>query len=335
MIVRGANWIPDHAYLTEMTPERYAERIDDAIEANVNLLRIWGGGIYESDDLYDRCDELGVLVWQDFLFACAAYAEEPWLADEVEPEVREAVTRLSPHPSLVVWNGNNENLVAYAEWGWRPSLVGRTWGNGYYRSLLPAVVAELDPTRPYTPGSPFSFDEYLHPNDDRNGTVHIWDVWNTKDYTAYADWHPGSSRSSGTRVRPLVDAHRRGARRAPRPGRPRDARPPEGARGQPEARRRHARTPARAPEREDWHWAAQLNQAHAIRFGMDWFRSRTPDNTGMVVWQLNDDWPVVSWALVDHAGHRKPVWYAVRQAYRPVLATVQPRRTAAARRSSS
>ncbi len=75
---------------------------------------------------------------------------------------------------------------------------------------------------------------------------------------------------------------------------------------------------------EDWHWAAQLNQAHAIRFGMDWFRSRTPDNTGMVVWQLNDDWPVVSWALVDHAGHRKPVWYAVRQAYRPVLATVQP-----------
>ncbi|WP_144801731.1 glycosyl hydrolase 2 galactose-binding domain-containing protein [Curtobacterium sp. BH-2-1-1] len=325
VIVRGANWIPDHAYLTEMTPERYAERIDDAIEANVNLLRVWGGGIYESDDLYDRCDELGVLVWQDFLFACAAYAEEPWLADEVEPEVREAVTRLSPHPSLVVWNGNNENLVAYAEWGWRPSLVGRTWGNGYYRSLLPAVVAELDPTRPYTPGSPFSFDEYLHPNDDRNGTVHIWDVWNTKDYTAYADWRPRfvaefgyqgppawSTLSAVVHDEPLdPDGHEMLVHQKAHEGNRKLA---DGMRG-------HIPEPRSI---EDWHWAAQLNQAHAIRFGMDWFRSRTPDNTGMVVWQLNDDWPVVSWALVDHAGHRKPVWYAVRQAYRPVLATVQP-----------
>nr|WP_289473160.1 glycoside hydrolase family 2 protein [Curtobacterium caseinilyticum] len=325
VIVRGANWIPDHAYLTEMTPERYAERIDDAIEANVNLLRVWGGGIYESDDLYDRCDELGVLVWQDFLFACAAYAEEPWLADEVEPEVREAVTRLSPHPSLVVWNGNNENLVAYAEWGWRPSLVGRTWGNGYYRSLLPAVVAELDPTRPYTPGSPFSFDEYLHPNDDRNGTVHIWDVWNTKDYTAYADWRPRfvaefgyqgppawSTLTAVVHDEPLdPDGHEMLVHQKAHEGNRKLA---DGMRG-------HLPEPRSI---EDWHWAAQLNQAHAIRFGMDWFRSRTPDNTGMVVWQLNDDWPVVSWALVDHAGHRKPVWYAVRQAYRPVLATVQP-----------
>ncbi|MFJ2980756.1 glycoside hydrolase family 2 protein [Curtobacterium sp. NPDC087082] len=325
VIVRGANWIPDHAYLTEMTAERYAERIDDAVEANVNLLRIWGGGIYESDDLYDRCDELGILVWQDFLFACAAYAEEPWLADEVEPEVREAVTRLSPHPSLVVWNGNNENLVAYAEWGWRPSLVGRTWGNGYYRSLLPAIVAELDPTRPYTPGSPFSFDEYLTPNDERNGSVHIWDVWNRLDYRSYADWQPRfvaefgfqgppawSTLTAVVHDEPLdPDGHEMLVHQKAHEGNRKLA---DGMRG-------HLPAPTTI---EDWHWAAQLNQAHAIRFGMEWFRSRTPDNTGMVVWQLNDDWPVVSWALVDHAGHRKPVWYAVRQAYRPVLSTVQP-----------
>ncbi|WP_263091859.1 glycoside hydrolase family 2 protein [Curtobacterium sp. RIT-PI-V] len=325
VIVRGANWIPDHAYLTEMTSERYADRIDDAIEANVNLLRIWGGGIYESDDLYDRCDELGVLVWQDFLFACAAYAEEPWLADEVEPEVREAVTRLSPHPSLVVWNGNNENLVAYAEWGWRPSLVGRTWGNGYYRSLLPSIVAELDPTRPYTPGSPFSFDEYLTPNDERNGSVHIWDVWNRLDYRAYADWNPRfvaefgfqgppawSTLTAVVHDEPLdPDGHEMLVHQKADQGNRKLA---DGMRG-------HLPTPTGI---EDWHFASQLNQAHAIRFGMEWFRSRTPDNTGMIVWQLNDDWPVVSWALVDHAGIRKPVWYAVRQAYQPVLLTVQP-----------
>ncbi|MGY2900108.1 beta-mannosidase [Curtobacterium sp. PvP017] len=331
VIVRGANWIPDHAYLTEMTPERYADRIDDAIDANVNLLRVWGGGIYESDDLYDRCDELGVLVWQDFLFACAAYAEEPWLADEVEPEVREAVTRLSPHPSLVVWNGNNENLVAYAEWGWRPSLVGRTWGNGYYRSLLPSIVAELDPTRPYTPGSPFSFDEYLTPNDERNGSVHIWDVWNRLDYRAYADWNPRfvaefgfqgppawSTLTAVVHDEPLdPDGHEMLVHQKADQGNQKLA---DGVRG-------HLPAPTSI---EDWHFAAQLNQAHAIRFGMEWFRSRTPDNTGMIVWQLNDDWPVVSWALVDHAGIRKPVWYAVRQAYQPVLLTVQPAASGAA-----
>lgn len=336
VIVRGANWIPDHAYLTEMTPERYADRIDDAIDANVNLLRIWGGGIYESDDLYDRCDELGVLVWQDFLFACAAYAEEPWLADEVEPEVREAVTRLSPHPSLVVWNGNNENLVAYAEWGWRPSLVGRTWGNGYYRSLLPSIVAELDPTRPYTPGSPFSFDEYLTPNDERNGSVHIWDVWNRLDYRAYADWNPRfvaefgfqgppawSTLTAVVHDEPLdPDGHEMLVHQKADQGNQKLA---DGMRG-------HLPTPTSIEDWpiENWHWAAQLNQAHAIRFGMEWFRSRTPDNTGMIVWQLNDDWPVVSWALVDHAGIRKPVWYAVRQAYQPVLLTVQPDASGAA-----
>jgi len=325
VLVRGANWIPDHAFLTEMTPERYADRIDDAVQANVNLLRIWGGGVYESADLYDRCDELGVLVWQDFLFACAAYAEEPWLADEVEAEAREAVTRLSPHPSLVVWNGNNENLVAYAEWGWRPSLVGRTWGNGYYRSLLPAIVAELDPTRPYTPGSPFSFDEYLTPNDERNGSVHIWDVWNRLDYRAYADWDPRfvaefgfqgppawSTLTAVVHDEPLdPDGHEMLVHQKADQGNRKLA---DGMRG-------HLPKPASI---EDWHWSAQLNQAHAIRFGMEWFRSRTPHNTGTIVWQLNDDWPVVSWSLVDHAGIRKPVWYAVRHAYQPVLLTVQP-----------
>jgi beta-mannosidase len=325
VLVRGANWIPDHAFLTEMTPERYADRIDDAVQANVNLLRVWGGGVYESADLYDRCDELGVLVWQDFLFACAAYAEEPWLADEVEAEAREAVTRLSPHPSLVVWNGNNENLVAYAEWGWRPSLVGRTWGNGYYRSLLPAIVAELDPTRPYTPGSPFSFDEYLTPNDERNGSVHIWDVWNRLDYRAYADWDPRfvaefgfqgppawSTLTAVVHDEPLdPDGHEMLVHQ----------KADEGNRKLADGMRGHLPKPASI---EDWHWSAQLNQAHAIRFGMEWFRSRTPYNTGTIVWQLNDDWPVVSWSLVDHAGIRKPVWYAVRHAYQPVLLTVQP-----------
>jgi beta-mannosidase len=326
ILVRGANWIPDHAFLTEMTRERYARRIDDAVEAHMNLLRVWGGGIYESDDFYQLCDEHGVLVWQDFLFACAAYAEEPWLAAEVEPEAREAVTRLSPHPSLVLWNGNNENLVGYADWGWRAVLDGRSWGNGYYRDLLPRIVAELDPTRPYTPGSPYSFDDYLHPNDDRHGTVHIWDVWNTKDYGAYREWRPRFAAEFGFQGPPawttLVGVVH---------DEPLDPdglqmlvhqKAHQGNRKLELGMRGHLPEPAGI---EDWHFATQLNQAHAVRLGIEHFRSLTPYNTGTVVWQLNDNWPVISWAAVDFAERRKPLWFALRAAYTPRLVTVQPR----------
>ncbi|MGY5106869.1 glycoside hydrolase family 2 protein, partial [Streptomyces sp. 900105245] len=156
VFVRGINWIPDDVLPSRVTPERYRTRLTQAAEANVDLVRIWGGGIYESDDFYDACDELGLLVWQDFPFACSAYPEEQPLRGEVEAEARENVCRLMPHPSLVLWNGNNENLPAYTDWGWQDGLKGRSWGLGYYTELLPGLLAELDPTRPYAPGSPYS-----------------------------------------------------------------------------------------------------------------------------------------------------------------------------------
>ncbi|WP_425560145.1 glycoside hydrolase family 2 protein, partial [Kineococcus glutinatus] len=188
--VRGANWIPDDAFLPRLDRGTYERGVRDAVEANMNLLRVWGGGIYESEDFYDLCDEQGVLVWQDFLFACAAYPEEEPLRSEVEAEAREAVTRLSRHASLALWNGGNENVWGYVEWGWRVPLAGRTWGAGYYLDLLPRIVAELDPRTPYSAASPFSYTEYLHPNDPRHGTVHIWDVWNSRDYSAYREYAP-------------------------------------------------------------------------------------------------------------------------------------------------
>ena len=324
--IRGANWIPDHAFLTEIDRDRYARRITDAVDANMNLLRVWGGGIYESDEFYAECDERGVLVWQDFLFACAAYAEEDWLAVEVEAEAREAITRLSAHASLVIWNGNNENIWGYVEWGWRPRLGGRTWGNGYYRQLLPGLMAELDPTRPYSPGSPYSFSEYIHPNDQHNGTMHIWDVWNQRDYTEYREYTPRFVSEFGFQGPPawstLVDVVH---------DEPLDPYGPEMLVHQKAAdgnlKLEHGLA-GHLPEPlsiEDWHWATQLNQAHALRFGIEHFRSLAPQNTGTIVWQLNDNWPVVSWAAVDFDGHRKPLWYALRDAYRPRLATIQPR----------
>ena len=324
--VRGANWIPDDTFVTRVTPERYRAAVGDAVDSNMNLLRIWGGGIYEQDAFYDACDEAGVMVWQDFLFACAAYSEEDPLRSEVEAEARENVTRLSTHASLVLWNGCNENIWGYLEWDWRRKIGDRTWGEGYYLDLLPSIVAELDPTRPYSPGSPFSFTNWAHPNDERNGTMHIWDVWNNLDYTEYAAKRPRFASEFGFQGPPawttLADAVH---------DEPLD---PYGAQmlvhqkaadGNLKLERGLGDHLPAWRSIEEWHWATQLNQARAIRFGIEHFRSLYPLNTGSIVWQINDSWPVISWAAVDYSGNRKPLWHALRHAYTDRLLTIQPR----------
>jgi beta-mannosidase len=326
VLVRGANWIPDHAFLTQVDRDRYARRVDDALGANLNLLRVWGGGIYESDDLYDLADERGLLMWQDFPFACAAYSEDEPMRAEVEAEARENVTRLSPHPSLVIWNGNNENTWGSVDWAWAHRLEGRGWGDHYYRELLPGVLAELDPTRPYSPASPYSFGDYRHPNDERYGTMHIWDVWNREDYTVYARYAPRFCSEFGFQGPPAWSTLTRVVHDEPldpfghqmlvhQKAHLGNAKLERGWQG-------HLPDPGTI---EDWHWTTQLNQAHAVRFGIEHMRSLTPHNTGAIVWQLNDNWPVVSWAAVDHDEHRKPLWYALRDAFAPRLATLQPR----------
>lgn len=332
VLVRGANWIPDHAFLTEIDRDRYARRVADALEANVNLLRVWGGGIYESDDLYDLADEHGLLMWQDFLFACAAYSEEEPMRSEIEAEARENVTRLSPHPSLVLWNGNNENTWGSVDWGWAHRLEGRGWGDAYYTDLLPGIVAELDPTRPYSPASPHSFGDYRHPNDERYGTMHIWDVWNRVDYKVYADYKPRFVSEFGFQGPPAWSTLTGVVHDEPLdPFGPQMLVHQKANLGNAKLERGWAGHLPDPQSIEDWHWTCQLNQAHAIRFGVEHLRSLTPHNTGTILWQLNDNWPVVSWAAVDFAEHRKPLWHALRAAYAPRLATLQPRPSERAR----
>ncbi|MBO3731821.1 glycoside hydrolase family 2 protein [Glycomyces niveus] len=332
VLVRGANWIPDHAFLTEIDRDRYARRVADALEANVNLLRVWGGGIYESDDLYDLADEHGLLMWQDFLFACAAYREADPLRSEIEAEARENVARLSPHPSLVIWNGNNENTWGSVDWSWAHRLDGRGWGDRYYTEILPAILAELDPTRPYSPASPYSFGDYRHPNDERYGTMHVWDVWNRVDYTVYADYLARFVSEFGFQAPPAWSTLVSVVHDEPLdPFGEQMLVHQKANRGNEKLQRGwqgHLPDPSSI---EDWHWTTQLNQAQAIRFGVEHYRSLTPHNTGTILWQLNDNWPVVSWAAVDFEGHRKPLWHALRDVYAPRLATLQPRPSEASR----
>ncbi|MHA4816161.1 glycoside hydrolase family 2 protein [Streptomyces aculeolatus] len=324
--IRGANWIPAHSYLPRVTGSDLDRALKDAVDANMNLIRVWGGGIYESEDFYSRCDELGLLVWQDFLLACAAYAEEEPLSEELEAEAREAVTRLSRHPSLALFCGGNENLWGYASWGWRGQLRGATWGDGYYRDLFPRIVTELAPGTPYCPGSPTSIDPYLHPNDPANGAMHIWDVWNTRDYTAYRTHSPRFVSEFGFQGPPAFSTLRSVVHDEPgSPYGPQILVHQKAEDGNLKLERglgEHLPFPA---DFTDWHWATQLNQARAIRFGIEHFRSLSPLNTGAIVWQLNDCWPVISWSAVDARGIRKPLWHALRAAYAERLATVQPR----------
>lgn len=337
VFVRGANWIPDDCFVTRVTPERYRERIQQAKDANIDLLRVWGGGLYETEDFYAACDELGVMVWQDFALACAAYPEEEPFASEFDAEVRDNVMRLSPHPSLVVWNGNNEIIWGHAAWDWASQPNGdRTWGEKYFYETFPAIVAELDPSRPYWPGSPSSGPKELDPNDPNYGCMHIWDVWNERDYTGYDDYSPRFVSEFGYQGpatwatwrraldaddlradSPVMLAHQKAAGG--------NGKLNKGIVG-------HLPVPGEtAADFDDWLYLMQLQQARAVRHGIERWRSLRGRCHGSIVWQLNDCWPVVSWAALDlgtnaagePVARRKPLWYAIRDAYADHLLTIQ------------
>ncbi|AEI12929.1 glycosyl hydrolase 2 galactose-binding domain-containing protein [Cellulomonas gilvus] len=332
IFVRGANWIPDDHLLTRITRDRLARRIDQALGAHLNLLRVWGGGIYESEDFYELCDERGVLVWQDFLLACAAYPEESPLLEELTAEAREHVVRLASHPSLVLWNGGNENVWGHEDWGWKAELDGRTWGLRYAAEIFPAIVAELDPTRPYSDNSPYSpgfAPEEVHPDDPDHGTHHQWEVWNRVDYTHYRDDVPRFCSEFGFQGPPTWATLTRAVH--PADGGPLTPEDPtfllhqkaEDGNGKlARGLAPHLGVPA---DFVDWHWATQLNQARAVAYAVEHHRSWWPRTAGSIVWQLNDCWPVTSWAAVDGDERVKPLWWALRHAHAPRLLTVQPR----------
>jgi beta-mannosidase len=326
LFVRGANWIPDDAFVHRVTRDRYRERVTQARDANINLLRVWGGGIFESDDFFDACDELGVLTWQDFLLACAAYSEDEPMHSEMEAEARDNITRLMPHASLALWNGGNENLQGFQEWGWEARLQGKSWGEGYHDGLFPRLVAELDPNRVYTPASPWSPGHpELPANDPKHGSFHNWELWNRADYPHYRDTRPRfvaefgwqgppawSTMSSAISDNPLTPES---------PGMLVHQKAQDGNDKLTDGLVAHLPYPN---DIEDWHWAMSLNQATAVGVAIDYLRSLSPHCMGSVVWQLNDCWPVTSWAAIDGNGRVKPLWYSMKHSYADRLVTVQP-----------
>ncbi|WP_298458245.1 glycoside hydrolase family 2 protein [uncultured Cellulomonas sp.] len=311
---RGFNWIPPHVLPETVGRPQLRHLITEAIAAGANLLRVWGGGVFESDDFYDLCDELGVMVWQDFPFACAAYPEDPRTVEQVRGEIADAVARLGHRTSLVLWCGCNENLWGYEDWGWKESLDGRPWGAAYYHDILPTALAALDGSRPYVPGSPFSPGEE-HPNDPTVGTTHHWDTWNQLDLTAFdskttrfaaefgwqapAGW-PVLTRALGGEPTGADD-----------PRLPRLQKAFEGMQSLGRGVQNHL--PDAPTDGRGWYLATQLVQARAVRASIGRFRSLHDSCSGAVWWQLDDCWPALSWSVLDVAGARKLSWYAMRE----------------------
>ncbi|MFB9662059.1 glycoside hydrolase family 2 protein [Glycomyces mayteni] len=323
--VKGVNWIPDEALFGRIDAARIERRLRQAVAAGIDYIRVWGGGVYESEDFYRLCDELGLMVGQDFLFACAAYPEEEPFRSEVEAEARDNLARLAPHPSLVTWTGNNENLWGWHDWDWQGPLGDLTWGAGYYHDLLPKLVSEVDGTRPYWPGSPYSGARELHPNEQAHGSVHIWDVWNREDYAHYRDWRPRFVAEFGYQAPPTWATVRRMTTDEPlRAESPSMLWHQKADDGQAKLQRGLDAHLPPVRDFDDWLYFTQVNQARAIRLGIEHFRALQPYCAGSIVWQLNDCWPVTSWAAIDGEERLKPLWYALKDAYADRIATFQP-----------
>lgn len=337
---KGANWIPDDCFPHRVTRERYEKRIHQAMDANMNMLRVWGGGLFESEDFYEICDELGVMVWQDFPFACSTYPEGEAYAKLVEEEARDNVGRLAGHPSLVVYNGGNENIVATYDWAAEFRKIReegkKPWGLGYWFGILPKVIAELDPTRPYWPNSPYSGQMDRHPNANEYGNRHMWDVWHGDgQYRNYLGHFPRMATEFGYHAPPNYSTLARAI-----PAEQRYWNSPllllhnkNYQDGQKQTNTRMADDftppPPTTAAFDAWHYLAQTMQARALSMGIEWFRALYPWNTASLYWQFNDCWPVSSWSAIDGDGREKPLLHATRRFFAPRLLTIKPKRVTA------
>lgn len=327
----GANWIPDDSLLERITPARYRERVAQAADANMNMLRVWGGGIYEHEAFYEACDELGVLVWQDFMFACGLYPAHETFQASVRAEAEAAVKRLRHHACLALWCGNNEDYMLAESAG---VAFDEFEARAIYEKLLPDVCAALDPGRTYWPGSPYT-PGGVKSSDVTIGDRHSWEVWHQQmlPYQRYGEVQARFVSEFGMQSHPSL-LHFESVL-------PEAERFPESqtvqwhnkaGSGNPDGHRRLAVYLADnlrvGPTLADHVYATQFVQAEAMRVAYQDFRRRWQQPGaravgGALVWQLNDCWPVTSWALIDSAGVVKPAWHTVRRALAPVAAAVR------------
>ncbi|MFA5057543.1 MAG: glycoside hydrolase family 2 protein [Opitutaceae bacterium] len=323
VFAKGANWIPDHAFVTECTRERYADRLRSAVGAHMNMLRVWGGGVYEADDFYDLCDELGLLVWQDFMFACALYPGAPEYCELVRAEAVHQVRRLRHHACLALWCGNNE--IPMMDILFEVLRRDREKAGNYARifhEVLPQAVAAHDGVTPYWPSSPWTPPElFADANAPGAGDVHYWEVWHARaPVKSYERLEVRFCSEFGMQSYPSAELAATFC-------------PPESLNvfsPVMESHQKHgsgnaimlhymAQRYRYASGYRHLAYLSQLNQAWCMKVGIEHFRHRMPFTMGALYWQINDCWPVASWSSIEFGGQWKALQYEARRFFAPSL----------------
>lgn len=325
LFAKGSNFIPDDALLTRVDSARYRRMFRDMTEANMNMIRIWGGGTYENDYFYNLADENGILVWQDFMFGCTSYPHDAAFLENVKKEARYNIRRLRNHPSIVLWCGNNEVEEGIKYWGWQKKYgpeIHDSFKRGYdllFREVLPAEVAKYD-DRQYVHGSPFSANWGRIPS-LASGDSHYWGVWYGQQPFEILDKNvPRFMSEFGFQSFPEMKTIATFAG-------------PEDLEIESTVMNKHQKSSIGnhliktymerdyfVPEKfEDFVYVGLVLQGQGMRHGFEAHRRNRPYCEGSLYWQFNDSWPVVSWAGVDYWGNWKALHYQAQRAFAPVL----------------
>ncbi len=326
---KGANWIPLDFFHTRVDSQQYREALSDVAEANMNMLRVWGGGIYEDNYFYDLCDSLGILVWQDFMFACAMYPGDDQFMESVELEATQQIKQLRKHPSIALWCGNNENSEGWHRWGWQAvrskEEVNSIWNDyqNVFNKLLPNLVDSFSSTA-YWESSP----QYGrgNPKHQFTGDAHYWGVWHdAEQFENFEKKVPRFMSEYGFQSFPEMDAVELYALE-------------EDFNLNSEVMKVHQKHPRgnsliqeymlrdyKEPmDFESFVYLSQVLQAEGMRIGMEAHRRARPYNMGTLYWQFNDCWPAASWSSRDYYGNWKALHYATMKSYEDILiSTVQ------------
>lgn len=329
MYAKGANYVPEEMIETWINPENTYKLMKMAQEAHFNMLRVWGGGIYPSEDFFNCCDSLGILVWEDFMYAGTMYPYDEAFLENAKIEALEQVKRLASHPSLGLWCGGNEISEGYYNWGWQQSLQwseedDRAIKAGYdrlFETILPMVVDTYDGTRPYWPSSPSK--GWGRPESLTQGDVHYWGVWwGEQPYEVYRDKVGRFNSEYGYQSYPAYSTLQKIAQ-----GEPLSKEAKVIA-----AHQKHARGtrqiddfiqryyPEKKPKDfEEYVYLSQCSQAYGMEIAIEAHRTAKPYNMGTLYWQLNDAWPVTSWSSIDYYGNPKVFHERLKTLYAPVL----------------
>ncbi len=332
VFAKGANYIPQDNFQNRVTPERYLHIIKSAADANMNILRVWGGGIYENDIFYDLCDKYGILVWQEFMFACGMYPSDEHYIDNIKHEVIDNVKRIRNHACLAIYCGNNENEISWFQWGWKQMYnedIQKKYEADYkkiFYEAIPTTLKEVDNTRYYHPSSPSGgFDNFSY----NDGDAHYWGVWHGKE--PFESFNTNIARfmsEYGFQSYPEMSTIEKFAK-------------PEEIQLHSEVMLAHQRCMADArkdkeygnrliqtymerqfkqPKNfESYVYVSQVLQAEGIKRAILAHRRNMPKCMGTMYWQIDDCWPVASWSSIDYYGNWKALHYYVKRFYEPVI----------------